>query len=141
MPLTRDLYIIWSDRNNIGIPILDEQHRSIVATINSLYYFVGMKRDIEVLAPTIEIITQYTRIHFRTEEAILADCAYPDLDEHMQLHQQLVAKMKQIAAESNESGDTGVLLKFLKDWWLDHINVEDIKYAPFVLSKIKGATG
>ena len=35
-----NLYIIWEEGYNLGIPIIDEQHRAIVATINTYHYFV-----------------------------------------------------------------------------------------------------
>ena len=38
------LYIVWNEKNNIGVPIIDEQHRGIVIAINSLYYFINERR-------------------------------------------------------------------------------------------------
>lgn len=32
------LCIVWSDTNNLGIPIIDEQHRGIISASNSLYF-------------------------------------------------------------------------------------------------------
>ena len=61
------LYIVWNDINKLGIPIIDEQHRGIVATINSFHYFIQEGHGLEALKPTLNILEQYTCIHFKTE--------------------------------------------------------------------------
>ena len=36
--MIRSLYINWKDDFNIGIPVVDEQHRGLVVLINSFHY-------------------------------------------------------------------------------------------------------
>ncbi len=124
------LYIVWSDENMVGIPIIDEQHRGIISTINSLYYFIQTGHGSEIIKPTLIMLEQYVAVHFKTEEALMAEAEYPALDEHIGLHEDLVEKTRRIAADVNRSKDTDMVLKFLKEWWLGHINREDKKYAP-----------
>ncbi len=69
------LYIVWTDRNKVDIPILDEQHRGIVSTINSLHYFIRQGRRLDALDSTLVVLRQYTAIHFRTEEALMRESA------------------------------------------------------------------
>lgn len=35
------LFIVWSDMNETGIKIIDDQHRGIVSVINSLYFYMS----------------------------------------------------------------------------------------------------
>jgi hemerythrin len=63
------LYIVWNEYNNLGIAVIDEQHRGIVAIINSLHYFIQEGQGEDVLVPTLGMLEHYTRIHFLTEEA------------------------------------------------------------------------
>lgn len=42
----KNLYITWKPEHALGIPILDEQHRAVVATINSLFYFMQQDRGL-----------------------------------------------------------------------------------------------
>ena len=36
----KNLYITWKNEDELGIPIIDEQHRGVVTAINSLFYFM-----------------------------------------------------------------------------------------------------
>ena len=130
------LYIVWNERNDLGIPIIDEQHRGIVTTINSFHYFIQEGHGIDALKPTLNILEQYTSIHFKTEEALLKEADYKGIEEHILLHEGLIKRTKKIAREATSYRDPEIALKFLRDWWLGHINKEDKKYAPYVKSML-----
>ena len=129
------LYLTWKDSYCIGIPIIDEQHRCIVSIINSIHYFVEEHRELDVLESVINMMNQYTFIHFKTEEAMLKEAGYPSIEEHILLHKQLIDQLKAVSHEATQECDVGPLLKLLKAWWLSHINQEDRKYVPFMASK------
>jgi len=126
------LYIVWNDKNNLGIAIIDEQHRGIISTINSLYYFIQTGHEKEILKPTLIMLEQYTKIHFATEEALMTAAGYPELNEHLQLHKKLAEETQKLSRRAVNDEDPGVILKFLKDWWLSHINKEDRKYLSYL---------
>ena len=129
------LYNVWTERNNTGIAIIDEQHRSIVAIINSPDYFLQEGHGPEISASTLVIIEQYAHIHFRTEERLMAEADYPVLNEHILMHKNFVEKSKGLSYESRLKNDPGIILKFLKEWWMSHINNEDRKYIPHLIKE------
>ena len=131
----KNMYITWNKENELGIPIIDEQHRGAVATINSLFYFMQDERGLDALRPTLTVLDQYTLIHFETEEAIMKQKGYPDYDAHALLHKELVEKMGHVMREAIAQSDPKVVLTFLKEWWLDHINEQDRKFSTYVSSK------
>ena len=122
------LYIVWNDINKLGIPIIDEQHRGIVATINSFHYFIQEGHGLEALKPTLKILEQYTCIHFKTEEALMKEAECPDLERHIILHDELMKRTKEIALEAVSHEEPELALVFLKEWWLSHISEEDKLY-------------
>ncbi|HNY64043.1 MAG TPA: bacteriohemerythrin [Deltaproteobacteria bacterium] len=126
------LYIIWQKENEVGIPIIDEQHRGLIASINSLHYFIQEGEGAEVLKPTLQTLMQYTNIHFRTEEALMKRAGYPEFDSHVLLHEKLIEQTKSTAYECLSSSDAEPALRFLKEWWLNHINNTDRQYAPYL---------
>lgn len=126
--MKNSLYIVWNETNNLGIPIIDEQHRGIVSTINTLYNFVELGKGLEALSPTLNIIDQYAILHFETEEFMLTQAGYPDCSQHFHLHEALVEKTKQVRFQATLDKDPKIALKFLREWWLNHINVEDRKF-------------
>jgi len=123
---------VWTEKNNLGVPIIDEQHRGIVSTINSFHCFIQEGHGEEALKPTLIILEQYTSIHFRTEEALMKEAGYPDLEDHILLHHGLMKRTKEIVRGAASYKEPEITLKFLKEWWLGHINMEDRKYAPYV---------
>lgn len=127
------LYIVWNERNNIGIPIIDEQHRGIISTINSFYYDLKLGLGHKVIRPTLVMVQQSCQIHFRTEETLMKAAEYPDLEKHIKLHRILIEQANRLAVEAEKSLDFDIVLNFLKQWWLSHINMKDREYAPYVL--------
>jgi hemerythrin len=130
------LYIIWSDNNNLDIPIIDEQHRGIVSTINTFHFFTQEGQGIDALKPTLVTLGQYITLHFKTEESLMKEAGYPGFNGHIQLHKELLKKTIDIAKTATLHNDTDAVLKFLREWWLGHINVEDRKYAPYVRNRL-----
>ena len=123
------IYIVWNERNNLGIPIIDEQHKGIVSIINTLHYYVQAGHGQEILKPTMIMLEQYVIIHFKTEETLMVEANYPAYEEHIILHKELLRKTNMISLGVNNE-DSHMVLKFLKEWWLGHINIEDRKYTP-----------
>lgn len=126
------LYIVWNDNNKVGIPIIDEQHRGIVSTINSLYYFIQEGHGLDALKPTLSILEHYTHIHFKTEEELIKVAGFPDIQRHTELHNDLMERTKEITRESLSLKEPAMALAFLKEWWIGHINKEDKRYGSYV---------
>ena len=128
-----NLFIVWRPKYNLGIPIVDEQHRGIVTTINSLYF--GMQHDHgeDMLRPAIEMVNDYTLMHFNVEEDFLEKCGYPDLDKHKELHNELKEKLVKVGKKSLWDHDPNQFMEFLKEWWIDHICDKDRVFLQYLL--------
>ncbi len=126
------MYIVWTEKNKLGIPIIDEQHRGIISSINSLYYFIQKGNAEEIINPTMITLKQYVDVHFATEESLLEETRYPHVVRHEGLHKEFIVTLNGIARKLEVNKDSDMVLRFLKDWWLGHINVEDRKYSAHV---------
>jgi hemerythrin-like metal-binding protein len=126
------LYIVWNESNNVGISIIDEQHRGIISTINSLYHFIQRGQGEDILRSIMVMLVQYTNIHFNTEETLMEESGYPEIEGHRELHQSLYDKTKAMSFDAGRNTDPEKVLRFLKEWWLGHINKEDKKYVPYL---------
>jgi len=123
--LNHNILIVWQPSYDLGIPIVDEQHKGIVSTINSLCYAIQNRHGNEMLKPVIGMVTEYTRIHFEIEEAFLKKCGYPDFEKHCTLHKELIQALSETSKDSIWNKDPQEFLTFLKDWWINHICKED----------------
>ncbi len=135
--MLRPLFIKWDEKHNIGIPLLDEQHRGIASIINSLYYLMNLGADNNNMRLSIlNTIKEYAHIHFITEEELLESSGYPDLKAHKELHGKLIAEMERMGRTAERHDFTAVegrpLLNFLKNWWIKHINEEDRLYMSYL---------
>lgn len=126
------LFIVWNEKNNLNVPILDEQHRGIVSIINSLHYSVKQGKGFSALLPTIIMMEQYSIIHFEAEQFLLEKYEYPDSKNHFLLHARLRENLREIKTQSFMSKDTAAVIDFLKSWWINHINMEDKKHAKWM---------
>lgn len=133
----RNLLIVWTDINDTGIPIIDQQHYGIVSIINSLFFFIQHKQGNDILTPTTIMIEQYTKIHFATEEKLLKDTGYLDFDRHKKMHDSLIEQSLRIAGESKLGKDPFNYLVFLKNWWTAHINKQDRLFIDHLRSHMK----
>jgi len=129
--LEHNLFIIWKPEYNLGIAIIDEQHRGIVAIINSLYFGTQCSYVSDILVPIIGMLRSYAQIHFQMEEYFLETINYPSLPSHRLLHQEYISKLAEIERKSVLDKDPYQLIGFLKNWWLSHICEEDTLYRDF----------
>jgi len=118
---------------------LDAQHKQIIAIINELYTAIERGEDRAKLAGLLDRLCQYTVVHFRHEEQVMQQHGYPDLAQHKALHEQLRHQTADL--RTHVSLVTGRdLLRFLKEWWLEHIQSQDKKYAPYLGAPVAAGT-
>jgi len=129
--LKHNVFIVWKPEYDLGIPIIDEQHRGIVTIINSLYYGTQSSYIKNILSPTIDMLRSYANIHFQTEEHFLDTIAYPGAASHRLLHQEYTSKLAGIERGISVDKDPSQLMGFLKKWWLGHICEEDTLFKNF----------
>ncbi|MCL1826010.1 MAG: bacteriohemerythrin [Betaproteobacteria bacterium] len=139
--MDRPLFIKWQDKNNTGIALVDEQHRGIVSIINSFYSLMEKGTGDRMLYSCIsDTMKNYSRIHFITEERYLQAMGYPNFEEHKEMHRNLALEIECIEHIAIQENNAKPLLDFLKKWWLEHINKQDMQYARYLheSGKIRG---
>ena len=131
--IAQNMYFPWKHTYNLGIPIIDEQHRGLVVIINAYHNALSDDfYDNEKLMIFKTLSDQYIGIHFRTEEKLMKEVEYPGLMDHRQLHQDLTKESEKRAKEFLQTGDREMPLIFLKEWWLKHENDADLDFSLFL---------
>jgi hemerythrin len=90
---------------------------------------------------TIRGTVDYVKYHFSAEEKLLEKIRYPELAHHKKEHESFVKKILDDVQRFQEGKKfvPNVFVRYLKDWILTHIAVEDIKYADYIMAlKKKG---
>jgi hemerythrin len=132
--MAHNIFIVWKPEYNLGIPIIDEQHRGIVTSINTLHYCMLNDYVKETLVPIIDMMNDYTHVHFQIEEGFLEKISFPHAKRHHELHEELTDKLKDTGRNSMLDRDPYPFMDFLKKWWIDHICTEDLVFKKFIES-------
>ena len=125
-------FIIWKPEYDLDIPVIDEQHRSIVGTINTLHDAMSNRQGEEALSTAINMVDEYVRVHFAAEEEFHREHAYPKAAEHQMLHRKIMETLPGVGRKSQWSRDPREFLNFLKKWFVDHICRQDRAFRDYL---------
>jgi hemerythrin-like metal-binding protein len=123
--------IEWSDNYSVHVQSIDRQHKRLVDLINKLHKAMRSNAAKTVIAQVIHELVDYTQVHFKDEEKLMEKAGYVDLDKQKVQHFKFVEEIAQFQEKFN-SGKTMIsmdVMKFLKDWLLNHIQNADKKYS------------
>ena len=120
--------IEWTDDLTVGNPMLDDQHKTLIAMINTLG---RASLSVEELGEVIFGLLEYAAVHFRDEEAYFADVAPEIIPAHFESHTAFIAGAYRFVqrfqrGEAFELRDS--VYDFLCNWLLHHIRDEDSQY-------------
>jgi len=131
-------FMEWTDKFSIGIAVFDDEHKKLIAIINSLYEHVSAGADKLTLQRVSDALVEYTLTHFRHEEDYFEEWGFPDANEHIKDHEELRRKVfeyRKAIAASQPAELAADMLRFLRSWLAQHILVADKKYGAFLLEK------
>ena len=132
--------VIWNDNFVVGIKLIDDQHRELINVTNELFEACTTGND-EAAASfrnTIRMMVNHTKEVFIHEEDLFELTAYPEKAVHKTRHREF---MKNIL-EHQKKFQTGVryvpnsLVRFLMEWVLSHIAIEDKRFGIYYAEKI-----
>ena len=116
----------WSDVFIIGIPEIDDEHRSLFVRLEDLTEALACGQRTRVQR-TLRLIAEHAVEHFGHEERLMRQAGYSGYNWHRQQHEtakKRVGKLVQ-AAESGGVPECEELVTFLASWLQDHITVHD----------------
>ena len=129
--------IPWDNRYKLGIDSIDIQHKKLFALVNRLYNLEDYESTKEELADILNEFSEYMRTHFKDEEEYMLSIEYPGLEEHKQLHQNLIDQLALVIQSSVKLSILKTKMRVIaKRAIVEHIVNEDIKIKLFEMSKI-----
>lgn len=121
----------WSEKYAIGNEIIDIQHKMLFTIVNDLNHQILNNTAIEHIEETLEKMSAYAVMHFRTEEDLLFKSEYGDYQEHRKHHDDFKKKIMKTAQDIIENKNMNTVIdihRYLTDWLNNHILSEDVKY-------------
>jgi len=128
-----DELISWSSKIETGIKKFDDQHKELVRLLNKFYSAINEGRSKSVLGEILKELANYTVYHFQSEEEAFRQFNFPEKDEHIRIHKDLVNQVVKIIKDFEAGKDVVSvnLLQFLKEWVVKHIMGDDMKYGKY----------
>jgi hemerythrin-like metal-binding protein len=126
--------INWHDTWNIGITSIDEEHRSIVASLNELSTLLGhcsSRQEVERILAQVVVLTKE---HFESEEILMESHGYPEYPQHKLEHLKLNLQLQEFEQRfAAGAADLSVpVLEYLRNWFTSHLVRCDLPYAAFL---------
>lgn len=125
--------IDWKQKYSVKVKEMDTQHMKLIGMINNLYERMKKNPSIEIIAPLIQELLSYTKVHFATEEYYMKESDYPGYSEQREQHGEFLNKIMELQQKFEEGNiiNSMEIIKFIKAWLVHHISNEDCKYSLF----------
>ncbi len=133
-------FIKWEKKFEIGIPVIDEQHKKLVEICNNLYLELMKNKQsgiLEINSPIKKALSdtvEYVKVHFSTEEKLMQAVNYTDFAAHKKKHELFIKKIIDTSSSlSTESfSHSFQFVRFMYEWILEHVAHEDRLYVAAV---------
>lgn len=128
----------WSEQLNVGIEVIDQQHRRIVEYINQLDEARSSGHPREEIAWLINELVDYTISHFGFEESMQEEAKYPFFKSHKKVHDLFAQRVADYQTRFNKGEDVSKELNSLLVTWLfNHIKRDDADYVESVKAHLQ----
>lgn len=127
----------WSDKLNLGVKQIDDQHQQLVYLANNLVRAIQTGETRDVLGKVFKELREYTVFHFRDEELYMEEIEYPERRAHAVTHMELKEQVKQYQRDMYKKSEVtpNEVLEFLRGWLVDHIIYKDMKIVNYIKEK------
>lgn len=125
--------INWDTAYTVGNNQIDFEHQIFLNLVNSFQAYRLAGASSGKLINKLREIALYAKFHFCSEENLMEDVGYPELETHRNSHYHLceILSNKMLGFEMGtytaESVET-----FLIEWFVSHVTHEDVKIERFI---------
>jgi hemerythrin-like metal-binding protein len=85
--------IPWTSALETGHPVIDDDHKKLIASLNELESALKKGAGKEQVIPLIAFLDRYARDHFAREEAHMAHVHCPSAAANQQAHKEFVERL------------------------------------------------
>ena len=129
----------WDESLVTGHEVIDDQHKHLFITLVNLIEASSQGLGKDEIFTTLDFLSEYTIMHFRTEEDLQIEYAYPDFPAHKKSHDEFKATIYDLIYTLKKKGPEKELIdsvvQTVGDWLTTHIKGSDIEMAAFLKSQ------
>lgn len=131
----------FSDDLITGNPMIDTEHKQLIAAINDLLAACSSGKGRSELEKTTSFLVRYTETHFSHEEKLQMQYQYPDYRNHKVYHDTFKRTVAELVKKLDVQGPTVALVgevnSAIAGWLISHIKREDKKVAEHIRQATK----
>jgi hemerythrin len=125
--------LTWKDEYSIGIEEIDKQHMDFVKLINRFVVLFESGAHLRLQDRILLELHKYAEYHFVSEENLMIIYKYPEMTNHEQEHKVLLKTLQNKVSGLREGSVNGTgLIKYLANWFLQHTQEEDRRFAQYI---------
>jgi len=119
--------LAWSDDLAVGNPMIDSDHRQLVALVSQLAQALGTSDAAADPGKALDELLTFTTAHFAREERLMQHIRYLDFASHKAQHDGLLSDLKRLrrSIQHGEMALSEQASAFLCEWLLRHIRTSD----------------
>ena len=126
-----DSQLVWSEEYNIGVDVIDKEHKRLFKIINKLFAFGEEEKKSQwACQEGIKYFKEHTMKHFAEEENYMKSINYSGFETHRRLHEgfrqkTLPALEKELELTNYAPGTVDHFLGVCAGWLIGHTLTED----------------
>jgi hemerythrin len=132
--------IQWRDSYNIGVDLVDKQHKELFSAVNKLLDSCAHGKGSEEVINVVDFLADYVINHFSAEENLQKRYGYPEFAEHKKMHENFIKDVENIKKEIEMHGVSPKTVitvnRKIVDWLTGHITSVDKKVGAYLKDKI-----
>jgi hemerythrin len=127
--------IKWTPDLSVGVENIDEQHKIWFQKANELFEAGKQQKAKEYMNTMIDFLDEYTKKHFKDEEAYMNKIRYPEIDAQKRAHASFINDLAKLKKDFNEAGGNILVIlnanKMVINWLTNHIRNMDKKIGEY----------
>jgi diguanylate cyclase (GGDEF)-like protein/hemerythrin-like metal-binding protein len=120
--------IIWSAAYDVGIEMIDKEHRQLAKHVNDFASSLRRGDDPATIADKLAALFSYTQYHFESEERLMLAHGFADAATHREIHARFLDDLRSFSVGC-DTRSLSLTTRFLQEWLLRHIDGADRKLA------------
>jgi hemerythrin-like metal-binding protein len=125
--------IEWSEHYEVGVAVIDGQHREMLEIVNRLLEGLRDGRDAGELVETLRELVRCTEHNIATEERLMQEHGLAPAH-HAEEHRRLLEAIRHFDLRLDPGG-LADSASWLREWLLGHIDEEDRPFAELLRSR------
>lgn len=127
--------IEWDKKFEVGNIEIDSEHKTFVRIVQKIICAKEKKKEHKYIERLIYEIYKYADFHFFSEETVMIEIDYPDMQNHKKEHENLLLELRNmisIVGNTNLERPLDDFIKFLLSWFANHTVNVDKKLADYI---------